>query len=144
MKKKYSSDVVRDIAQRRRRGIDALEIIPLVDLSVFREETINRIHRGLIPSSYHWSRKKTEQAYSYKNYGDWARCIIVGAKYYLTDEEYPHDSAHPYSQESSRTIHRFLKNPFSAILVSLITVNTVCFFTGSWAPTSSLEKYSPT
>lgn len=83
--------MVRDIAQRRRRGIDALEIIPLVDLSVFREETIHRIHRGLIPSSYRWSRKKTEQAYSYKNYGDWARCIIVGAKYYLTDEEYPHE-----------------------------------------------------
>jgi epoxyqueuosine reductase len=70
-------------------GIDALHIIPVPDLSGPVEHTIGALRKGLIPSHYRWTEEKTKRAYSYKGYREWARSVIVAAKYYYTDEEYP-------------------------------------------------------
>lgn len=70
-------------------GIDALHIIPVPDLSGPLEHTIGALSKGLIPAHYRWTEEKTKRAYSFKGYREWARSIIVAAKYYYTDEEYP-------------------------------------------------------
>ena len=70
-------------------GIDAFEIIPIPELSHPLAHTLEALKQGLIPAQYHWTEEKTRQAYTYKKYLGWAQSIIVAAKYYLTDEEYP-------------------------------------------------------
>jgi epoxyqueuosine reductase len=70
-------------------GINALHIIPVPDLSGPMEHTIGALREGLIPAHYRWTEEKTKRAYSYKGYREWARSIIIAAKYYYTDEEYP-------------------------------------------------------
>ncbi len=71
------------------QGIDALSIIPVPDLAGPLEHALTQMRRGFVPGTYHWTGEKTEHAYSYKGYGEWARSIIVAAKSYYTDEEYP-------------------------------------------------------
>jgi len=91
-------------------GIDVIETIPLVDLKPALKETLERLERGLIPESYRWNREKTARAYSYKNYRTWARSIIIAAKYYLTDEQYPEDKAFgQIARYTWRNNYRFLK-----------------------------------
>ena len=70
-------------------GIDALSIIPVPDLAGPLEHALTQMRRGFVPGTYHWTGEKTEHAYAYKDYGEWARSIIVAAKYYYTSEEYP-------------------------------------------------------
>jgi epoxyqueuosine reductase len=70
---------------------DALDVIPLVDLFSPLEETLRRMSLGLLPDSYGWTEEKTRRAYTYKSYAGWAKSIVVAAKYYFTDEQYPED-----------------------------------------------------
>ncbi|MGQ9616898.1 MAG: epoxyqueuosine reductase, partial [Spirochaetota bacterium] len=76
------------ILREQGKGIDELTIIPLIDLSGPLLHVLTNIERGLIPRSYKWSREKTKYAYTYKDYREWGKSIILGAKYYFTDEKY--------------------------------------------------------
>jgi hypothetical protein len=49
---------VKTILEKNRLGIDGLAIIPVVELGGPLEETLQRIDRGFIPSSYRWTQKK--------------------------------------------------------------------------------------
>jgi len=87
-----SSNLLKSIIMERVRGIDALEVIPLVDLDPALSHTLDVIERGFVPSSYGWTREKTAFAYGYKGHTEWARSIIMAAKYYHTDEQVPKDA----------------------------------------------------
>ena len=75
-------------------GIDAYHLIPIPDLTGPLEHTIGALGEGLIPAQYRWTEEKTKKAYSYKGNREWARSIIVAAKYYYTDEEYPDEGGY--------------------------------------------------
>ena len=82
-------DSVYSILKKHASGIDAFEIIPVPDLSQPLTHTRRALHAGRIPRLYGWTEAKTERAYRYKGYGEWAQSIVVAAKYYYTDEVYP-------------------------------------------------------
>jgi len=86
--KKIKVEFIKDLVKNDLKGIDAFEVIPIIDLRESLKDALLRQKRSLIPESYHWDEKKTGYAYSYKNYKSWARSIIVAAKYYFTDENY--------------------------------------------------------
>ena len=87
--RKLNPEKIKEIIRSNIKGIDAIEVIPVVSLKAAARKVFQSINKGYIPESYNWDRKKTEHAYSYKNYKSWAKSIIVAAKYYYTDEEYP-------------------------------------------------------
>jgi epoxyqueuosine reductase len=89
------------ILENNRPGIDGLAIIPVIELDGPLEETLRRLDHGLIPSSYHWTQKKTEYAYSFKNYSRWIKSIIVAAKYYYTDDDYPDEGGFVIGAETN-------------------------------------------
>jgi epoxyqueuosine reductase len=91
--KRTESEKIKGILEEQTSGIDLIEVIPLVNLHEACNYTLRLLKRGLIPESYHWTEKKTVEAYHLKNYGTWARSIIIAAKYYYTDERYPPDKA---------------------------------------------------
>jgi len=74
---------------RHAAGIDAFEIIPIPELSHPLAHTLEALKQGLIPEQYRWTEEKTRQVYTYNKFQGWAQSIIVAAKYYFTDEEYP-------------------------------------------------------
>ncbi|MFW6138891.1 MAG: epoxyqueuosine reductase [Spirochaetota bacterium] len=82
---------VLDIITSTTSGLDAVEVIPLVDLDSVLQRTLEHLQKGMMPSTYRWTESKTRYAYSYKNYSRWARSIIVAAKYYHTGEPYQSD-----------------------------------------------------
>jgi len=89
IKVKFIKDLIRnDLIRNDLKGINAFEVIPIIDLREPLKDALSRQKKGLIPKSYKWNKIKTEYAYSYKNYKSWARSIIVVAKYYFTDENY--------------------------------------------------------
>ncbi len=105
-----SSNLIKNIIMERVRGIDALEIIPLVDLEPALNHTLGALERGLVPSSYGWTRKKTAFAYGYKGHTEWVRSIIVAAKYYYTEEQVPKDAIFgKISRFTWRNNYQFLK-----------------------------------
>lgn len=91
--KKLKPEIIKKIVKDNITGIDAVEIIPLINLGSALKGTISCLKQGLIPASYSYSKEKTESAYSYKNYKSWAKSIIVAAKYYYTDEKFPEEKA---------------------------------------------------
>jgi len=80
---------IQELLHEHSQGIDAISIIPAIDLKDALQHTLENLTTGYIPASFRWTHKKTEYAYAYKNYGSWVRSIIVAAKYYYTDEEFP-------------------------------------------------------
>jgi epoxyqueuosine reductase len=105
-----SSNLIKKIIMDRVRGLDALEIIPLVDLGPALDHTVGALERGFVPSTYGWTRKKTEFAYGYKGHTEWAKSIIVAAKYYYTDEHVPKDAIFGrISRFTWRNNYQFLK-----------------------------------
>jgi epoxyqueuosine reductase len=82
---------VTKMLQELGEGIDALAVLPLLDLRGPLKGALGRLEQGLIPPTYGWTVEKTRQAYAYRGQGSWARSIIVAAKYYLTDERYPEE-----------------------------------------------------
>jgi epoxyqueuosine reductase len=102
---------VYSILKKHATGIDAFEIIPIPDLARPLTHTKKALRAGLIPPLYGWTEKKTEHAYRYKGHREWARSIVVAAKYYYTDEDYPdcdgylpndHDASIPDTQGGTR------------------------------------------
>ncbi len=87
-----SSKLIKKVIKERVYGIDAVEVIPLVDLEPALEHTLRSLSRGLIPPSYRWTEQKTAFAYGYKGHTEWARSLIVAAKYYYTDDPVPTDA----------------------------------------------------
>jgi len=85
------SRLIKEIVKERVKGIDAFEVIPLVDLKPALGHTLRSLSRGLIPPLYRWTEQKTAFAYRYKGHTEWARSLIVAAKYYFTDEQVPAD-----------------------------------------------------
>ena len=83
----FESKEIIQIVKENIEGIDDFTVIPMINLEAAMKETLLRIERGLIPSLYHWTDKKTKYAYHYKNYGKWAKSIFLAAKYYYTDED---------------------------------------------------------
>jgi len=86
------SKLIKKIIEEEVLGIDAIEVIPLVDLKPALRHTLRALDRGLIPPSYAWTKQKTAFAYGYKDHAEWARSLIVAAKYYYTDEPVPQDA----------------------------------------------------
>ena len=82
-------DRVYGLLERYAAGVDAFGVMPLPDLSGAFEHAIGRLKGGLIPAGYGWTWEKTHSAYTYGTYGRWARSIVIAAKYYHTDEQYP-------------------------------------------------------
>ncbi len=82
-------------------GIDAFEIISVPDLSRPLKHTVEALRGGLMPAQYRWTEEKTRRAYSYKDYGEWTRSIIVAAKNYFTDEEYPDKGGYIHSSSAA-------------------------------------------
>jgi epoxyqueuosine reductase len=96
---------VEELVRGRVTGLDEIAVLPVPDtgsevrsgdesgLAAAASRACSALDEGLIPDSYGWTRKKTARAYRLKGYADWAACVIVAAKYYFTDEEFPRDPA---------------------------------------------------
>ena len=101
-------------------GLDALEVIPVPDLSEASAAAYAAVESGFIPERYGWTREKTERAYRLKGYGQWARSVIVAAKYYLTDEEPPSGGSFgPIARFTWRNNYRYIVNRLSAAVKEL-------------------------
>jgi epoxyqueuosine reductase len=102
-------------------GIDALAVIPLFELTGPLEQALDRLEQGLVPPTYGWTEEKTRHAYTYRGKGSWARSIIVAAKYYFTDEQYP-DQGELYGKIARytwRNNYRFLNLRLQSLLQRL-------------------------
>jgi len=98
-------------------GIDAIAVIPPVDLSEAMHHTIGAISAGYIPESYHWTPEKTAYAYSYKSCGSWMKSIIIAAKYYFTDESYSDDPGRGrIARFTWRNNYRYLKMKLTGLI----------------------------
>jgi epoxyqueuosine reductase len=101
-------------------GLDALEVIPVPDLGQASAAAYAAVESGFIPERYGWTREKTERAYRLKGYGQWARSVIVAAKYYLTDEEPPSGGSFgPIARFTWRNNYRYIVNRLSAAVKEL-------------------------
>ena len=101
-------------------GLDALEVIPVPDLGQASAAAYTAVESGFIPERYGWTREKTEWAYRLKGYGQWARSVIVAAKYYLTDEEPPSGGSFgPIARFTWRNNYRYIVNRLSAAVKEL-------------------------
>jgi epoxyqueuosine reductase len=89
--KKIKSYKINEFIQSIFQGLDAVAVLPLVPLDDAARKVTESIEKGYVPESYRWTRDKTEHAYRYKNYGSWAKSVIVAAYSYFTDEVYPED-----------------------------------------------------
>jgi epoxyqueuosine reductase len=96
---------VETVIKSRVRGLDALAVLPLPQtgdaeniedvfgLDAAASWAYSAMEKGFIPQSYGWTREKTAHAYRLKGYGSWAKCVIVAAKFYHTDDDVPRDPA---------------------------------------------------
>jgi len=101
-------------------GIDAVAVIPPVDLSSPLRHTLRTLSAGYIPESYRWTPEKTAFAYSYKSYGTWVKSIILAAKYYFTDETFCDDPGRGrIARFSWRNNYGYLKMRLTALIDSL-------------------------
>ena len=101
-------------------GLDAFEVIPVPDLGQASAAAYAAVESGFIPERYGWTREKTEWAYRLKGYGQWARSVIVAAKYYLTDEEPPSGGSFgPIARFTWRNNYRYIVNRLSAAVKEL-------------------------
>jgi len=81
-----------------RNGLDAVAVVPLANLEGPLEHTLSRMERGLMPPSYRWTEENTRTGYGYKNYGGWAKAVIVAAKSFYVDESRPEDKSRPFGR----------------------------------------------
>ena len=101
-------------------GLDAFEVIPVPDLGQASAAAYAAVESGFIPERYGWTREKTEWAYRLKGYGQWARSVIVAAKFYLTDEEPPSGGSFgPIARFTWRNNYRYIVNRLSAAVKEL-------------------------
>jgi epoxyqueuosine reductase len=96
---------VETFIRSRVRGLDALAVLPVpgpdsaenigdvFGLGAAASWAFSAMEEGLIPQSYGWTREKTARAYRLKGYGSWAKCVILAAKYYHTDDVFPRGAA---------------------------------------------------
>jgi epoxyqueuosine reductase len=83
------ADKLKSMLERLCPEADALAVLPQLNLQAPLVQTLDRLDRGLVPESYGWTEEKTRRAYGYRGDGSWIRSIIVAAKSYYTNEQYP-------------------------------------------------------
>jgi epoxyqueuosine reductase len=100
--------------------VDAVAVLPLLDLKAPLKQALGRLQQGFIPPTYGWTEEKTRLAYAYRGEGSWARSIVVAAKYYFTDEHHPDQVGYgKIARYTWRNNYRFLTLRIRNILTRL-------------------------